>query len=306
MTGNKLEKLNELKEISHPLKSDRDLDILLSEIGDKRFVLVGEASHGTHEYYSWRSRLARRLVAEKGFSIIAVEGDWPDCYQINRYIKNYDNSKNSAKDVLQEFDRWPTWMWANWETIALVEWLRNHNDKQPEDGRVGFYGMDVYSLWESMEELFSYAKENYPAAIPSIQEAMDCFEPYNVKAGFSYANRDYGLPHSCEKEVEKILTELKKKMPVYDHDRESAFNADQNALIAKNADHYYHSMLVGGESTWNIRDRHMADTVDRLMKYYGPDSKIVIWAHNTHIGDARATTMGRHGLLNIGQLIKEI
>tara|TARA_R110002020_G_scaffold254617_1_gene468346 strand:+ start:28197 stop:29462 length:1266 start_codon:yes stop_codon:yes gene_type:complete len=294
-----------LKKISYPLQGDSDLDVLLSHIGDDRFVLIGEASHGTHEYYLWRSRLTKKLIAEKGFTIVAVEGDWPDCYQVNRYVKNYENSGISAKDVLKGFHRWPTWMWANWETIAFVEWLRKHNDNLSKSDCVGFYGLDVYSLWESMEAIFSYAKDKYPEAIPSILEAMDCFEPFNIKAVFFYADRNYGMPTSCQKELEKLLADIRKKIPLFEKDLEASFNAEQNALIAKNAEHYYHSMLVGGESTWNIRDKHMADTVDRLMDHYGDESKIVIWAHNTHIGDARATSMRSNGLLNIGQIIQE-
>lgn len=261
MIGNKVEKIKELQEISYPLNGDKDLDILMSEIGNGRFVLLGEASHGTHEYYSWRSRLTK-----KGFTIVAVEGDWPDCYQVNRYVKKYDNSGKTARDVLGKFIRWPTWMWANRETVAFVEWLRKYHDRLSGSTCEGFYGLDVCSLWVSIEVLFDYAKENYPNAVPAIQEAMDCIEPFNVKSGFSYANRNYGMPDSCQKEVEKLLVGIQKRVPVFDLDREASFNAEQNALVAKNAEHYYHSMLLGGESTWNIRDRHMADTVKRLIE----------------------------------------
>jgi erythromycin esterase len=297
--------IDHLKKVSHKLGTDADLDALLNEIGDARFVLLGEASHGTHEYYTWRTRISKRLIKEKGFSMIAVEGDWPDCYRLNRYIKGYPDAGGSAKEVLAEFNRWPTWMWANWEIVALAEWLRKHNDILPSDKRIGFYGLDVYSLWESMESIFLYLNKKDPVAFQSVQKAMDCFEPFNVKEGFSYAERSYGLSFSCAKEVEKLLVDIRSRMPWFDTDFEAVFNAEQNAMVAVNAERYYHAMLGGGDSTWNIRDRHMSETVDRLMGFHGHDSKIIIWEHNTHIGDARATDMKRSGLVNIGQLIKE-
>jgi erythromycin esterase len=309
MNPNKLkateEVIGQIKQVSHPLNSDADMDKLLEEIGDARFVLLGEASHGTHEYYTWRTRLSKRLIGEKGFSMIGVEGDWPDCYRLNRYIKGYQDAGGSAKEVLSEFNRWPTWMWANWETVALSEWLQKYNDTQPSNKKIGFYGLDVYSLWESMEAIFLYLDKKDPIALQSVKKAMDCFEPFNVREGFSYAERSYGLSSSCEKEVEKLLIAIRDRMPWFDTDDEAIFNAEQNAMIAVNAERYYHAMLGGGDSTWNIRDRHMSETIDRLMNFYGPDAKIIIWEHNTHIGDARATDMKRSGLINIGQLIKE-
>ena len=296
--------MHRINKASYKLDTDADLDPLLNEIGEARFVLLGEASHGTHEYYTWRSRISKRLIKEKNFSIIAVEGDWPDCYRLNRYIKGYENSGESAKEVLREFNRWPTWMWANWEIVALAEWLRRHNNSLPSD-KIGFYGLDVYSLWESMEAIFIYLKKKDPVAFRSVQKAMDCFEPFNVKEGFSYAQRNYGIPSSCAREVEELLTNIRNRMPLFDTDYEAIFNAEQNAHVAVNAERYYHTMLQGGESTWNIRDRHMSETVNRLMKFHGPESKIIIWEHNTHIGDARATEMSSRGEFNIGQLIKE-
>lgn len=296
---------DQLEQASHKLNTDADLDILLDKIGDSRFVLLGEASHGTHEYYTWRTRISKRLIKEKNFSMIAVEGDWPDCYRINRYIKGYENSGESAKEVLKEFNRWPTWMWANWETVALTEWLHKYNKKLPSDKKVGFYGLDVYSLWESMEAILVYLHKKDPIAFRSVQKAMDCFEPFNVKEGFSYAERSYGIPFSCQREVQNLLVNIRNRMPFFDTDHEAVFNAEQNAFVALNAERYYHAMLSGGEFTWNIRDRHMSETVNRLMNFHGPDSKIIIWEHNTHIGDARATNMKHSGLINIGQLIKE-
>ena len=299
------ENIDQIEKASHKLATDADLDVLLNEIGNARFVLLGEASHGTHEYYTWRTRISKRLIKEKGFSMIAVEGDWPDCYRLNRYVKGYQDAGESAKEVLGEFNRWPTWMWGNWETVALAEWLRKHNDILPSTKKIGFYGLDVYSLWESMESIFIYLHKKDPVAFQSVQKAMNCFEPYNIREGFSYAERSYGLSVDCKEEVVKLLSNIRSRMPWFDTDHEAIFNAEQNALVAVNAERYYHAMLGGGDSTWNIRDRHMSETAERLMHFHGPDAKIIIWEHNTHIGDARATDMKRSGLVNIGQLIKE-
>jgi len=167
-----------IAEVAHPLQTSADLDPLLDHIGDARFVLLGEATHGTSEYYLWRTRLTQRLIQEKGFSLIAVEGDWPDCYRVNRYIKGYQNAGESAHSVLNQFERWPTWMWANWEVVALVEWLRRYNLNRPEHRRVGFYGLDVYSLWESLSEVTDYLQHNAPEALEAAYRAYGCFQPY--------------------------------------------------------------------------------------------------------------------------------
>lgn len=296
---------DQLKKAVRPLAGAHDLDVLLEEIGNSRYVLLGEASHGTHEYYTWRAHITRRLIQEKGFNIIAVEGDWPDCYRVNRFIKGYSDSGSSVKEVLGNFNRWPTWMWANWEMVAFIEWLRAYNSYMQAAGKVGFYGLDVYSLWESMEAILVYLSEREPSAADTVKKAMNCFEPFNVREGFSYAERSYGIPDSCRQEVEDILYTLRKKVQVYDTDPEAAFSAEQNALVTVNAEKYYKVMLTGGETTWNVRDRYMTETAERLLDFHGFDSKIVIWEHNTHIGDARATDMAKSGLVNIGQLLKE-
>src|SRR5882672_522377 len=145
--------LGAIRSTSRPLRSAADLDPLLDRIGEARYVLLGEASHGTHEFYTWRDALSRRLIEEKGFSFIAVEGDWPDCYRVNRYVKGYTDSGESGREVLHNFDRWPTWMWANEEVVEFTEWLRRHNDGLPEPKKTGFYGLDVYSLWDSLYQV---------------------------------------------------------------------------------------------------------------------------------------------------------
>ena len=289
---------------AHPLNSTNDLKPLMDRIGDARVVMLGEASHGTHEYYAWRSAITKKLIKEKGFNFIAVEGDWPDCYKINRYIKNYKDSGESVFDILSSFRRWPTWMWANWEIIALAEWLHKANLQLPNEKKVGFYGLDVYSLWESLASIMEYLKRVDPKTLKVAEEAFKCFEPYKEGEGQSYARASMLVPDICTSEVVLLLAEIRKKMPQYNTDHEHVFSTEQNALIAVNAEKYYRAMIHGGPHSWNIRDRHMADTMEKLLDFHGKDSKAIIWAHNTHIGDARATDMVDDGTYNIGELAR--
>lgn len=298
------EAVNSIKQWAYPLGGIKDLDPLLKRIGNARIVMLGEASHGTHEYYVWRSYITKRLIEEKGFNFIGVEGDWPDCYLLNRYVKNYFNSGKGAYKVLHSFNRWPTWMWANWEIIALADWLEKHNSQLPANKKTGFYGLDVYSLWESMENIISYLEKTDPKALKVAKEAFSCFEPFRKDEGQSYARAAQFVPELCQSEVLHLLKEIRTKMPTYNTDHENVFSAEQNALIAVNAEKYYRAMIQGGPHSWNVRDRHMADTLDRLLKFHGEQSKAIIWEHNTHIGDARATDMTTEGMFNIGELAR--
>jgi erythromycin esterase len=287
------------------LEDVSDLDPLLDKIGDARFVLLGEASHGTHEYYTWRSHISKRLIEEMGFSFIAVEGDWPDCYRLNRFIKQYPDSGKSAYEVAHSFNRWPTWMWANWETVALAEWLREFNKGHPRKNKVGFYGLDVYSLWESLDAIISYLDKKDPSTKETAMEALACFEPYSEGEGHAYARATLMVPSICEDEVVDLLTQIRKNMPSYNTDHEAVLSAEQNAHVIVNAERYYRAMVRASHLSWNIRDHHMVDTLYRLMDFYGPQSKAIIWEHNTHIGDARATDMYAAGMVNVGQLVRE-
>jgi erythromycin esterase-like protein len=294
--------VEEVRQISSQLETITDLDPLIDRIGDARFVLLGEASHGTSEYYRWRARLSLRLIEEKGFKFVSVEGDWPDCYRVNRYIKGYPDAGESARDVLHAFKRWPTWMWANWEIVAFAEWLRTYN--QNRSAKAGFYGLDVYSLWESMESILNYLEKRDPEAVQTALEAYRCFEPYGEDVQ-SYAWSTRLVPDTCEDEVIDLLLEMQRRANRYDGDPEASFNAEQNALVIKNAEHYYRSMVRSDSGSWNVRDRHMMETLNRLMDLHGPRAKGIVWAHNTHVGDARYTDMPRAGMLNIGQLARE-
>ena len=293
-----------IRENSSALSDTSDLDPLLQRIGDARIVMLGEASHGTHEYYTWRSLITKRLISEKKFNFIAVEGDWPDCYRLNRYIKNQAEADQTARQVLHAFTRWPTWMWANWEIVALAEWLRRHNDKVSAGRKIGFYGLDVYSLWESIEAIINYLKKVDPAALKKAEEAFECFEPYQREEGQGYARASQFVPELCRNEVVSLLKEIRLKLPQYNTDHEAVFSTEQNAMIAVSAEKYYREMINGGPHSWNIRDRHMMDTLNRLLEFHGKSSKAIVWAHNTHIGDARATDMSDEGMYNIGELAR--
>ena len=284
------------------LRDPRDLDPLMERIGDARFVLLGEASHGTAEYYEWRAEISRRLIVEKGFQFIAVEGDWPSCDRLDQYVKG--RGDGDAREALQVFDRWPTWMWANQEVAEFAEWLKAHNRDRQE--KVGFHGLDVYSLWDSLYSVIGYLRRVDPGAIDAARRAFRCFEPYGEDAQ-EYARATARLvPESCEEEAIALLASIRRKAPAYrEDDRWGVFRAEQNALVVRDAEAYYRAMVRGGPESWNVRDRHMQETLERLARFYGPSSRGIVWEHNTHIGDARYTDMAGDGMVNIGQLARE-
>jgi erythromycin esterase len=291
-----------IRALARPLRTADDLDPLLDRIEPARIVLIGEASHGTAEYYRWRAELSRRLIAERGFSFVAVEGDWPDCLRIGRWVTNRAEPQRSAREVLGEFDRWPRWMWANEEVAEFIDWLRGYNARTGAD--VGFYGLDVYSLWESMEAVVSYVEHNYPDLVPEARRAWECFEPYGSDPQ-AYAHATRMVPASCEQEVVALLAALRSRTAANGDDPEALLDARQNAEVAAGAERYYRAMVRADARSWNIRDHHMADTLDRLLEHRGPDAKAIVWEHNTHVGDARATPMAEHGMVNVGQLVRE-
>jgi erythromycin esterase-like protein len=236
---------------------------------------------------------------------VGVEGDWPDCYRLNRYAKGYENSGQDIYSVLNQFNRWPTWMWANWEIASFIDWLKVHNEGLSKNKKVGFYGLDVYSFRESMQSIITYLEKNDPEALKSAKKVIQCFEPYGNDEGQAYARASAFVPELCEKDVLHLLTEIRSKVESYNSDAENVMSTEQNAFVARNAEKYYRAMIKRGAASWNIRDEHMVSTVERLMKYHGSGAKTLIWEHNTHIGDARATDMASEGMVNVGQLLRE-
>ncbi|GAA2432579.1 hypothetical protein GCM10010191_53270 [Actinomadura vinacea] len=288
---------DDVRESALPLEYDSDLDPLMDRIGDARCVLLGEATHGTHEYYAWRAAVTRRLISERGFSFVAVEGDWPDCWEVNASVTRAPGAPEDPKTVLDAYRRWPTWMWANQETVNFCRWLRDRNE--PGRPPVGFYGLDVYSLWESLRAIITHLAQHKPEYVDRAMAAYRCFEPFGEDPK-AYAWKL--SPGDCAEELLALLTRLRRPVTA---DPTGDLNARQNAEVAAKAEEYYRTLLDGGPRSWNIRDTHMADTIDRLLDHHGRGARAVIWAHNSHIGDARATSMAETGMVNLGQLARE-
>lgn len=295
-----------VKKYALPFESDADLLPLLEAIGDAKIVLLGEASHGTSEFYTVRAKLSKMLIEQKGFSAIAIEGDWPSAQHVNRYIKGYDAVQKTTQEILKSFSRWPTWMWANEEIATFVDWLKKHNSNKTPDQKAGFYGIDMYSLWESIEEIIHYLTKTNPtgADLELARKAFSCFEPFNGLPEH-YAISTAHFSQVCIDEVTHLLSSIRSHKNLYTDDQESNLNLKMNALVAKNAEEYYRAMLQDNARSWNIRDEHMVEAIHEVRSQYGDDSKIIVWEHNTHIGDARATTMQEDGMLNVGQLLRE-
>lgn len=293
--------LHDIRTLARPLRTTADLEPIVAHARDHRFVAIGEASHGTHEYYDWRARLSRRLIEEQGFTWIGVEGDWPDCWRIDRWVRGISHQRLDARGLLAGFDRWPTWMWANAEVADFLDWLHGWNAEQPTGSRVGFYGLDVYSLWDSLDRIIEWLTEHAPDAVPEAMRAWQCFAPFHEDP-HRYAWSTRLVPQSCETDVVDLLVEVRRRVAA---DGDDAFDAEQNAAVLVGAEQYYRAMVRTDRGSWNIRDIHMADTIDRVAQHLGTESKGLIWEHNTHVGDARATSMTEGGLVNTGQLLRE-
>jgi erythromycin esterase-like protein len=290
-------------------------DSLFALIGDARFVLIGEASHGTHEFYAERAAITRRLIEEHGFDAVAVEGDWPDAHRINRFVRGLGDDL-AADDALASFGRFPTWMWRNTDVVAFVDWLRDVNCERPVAQRTGFYGLDLYSLRGSMAAVIDYLARADPAAAQRARERYACFDHFGSDLRQYGLLARLGVSPSCAQQVMAMLVDLRRhaaQVAARDPSgREAAFDAEQNARLVKNAEAYYRSTVFGDDaSSWNRRARHMAETLDELERHLasergGRAPRLVVWAHNSHLGDARATEMGQQrGEINLGQLVRE-
>lgn len=290
-----------------------DYNPLMKAIGNARFVLIGEASHGTHEFYRERAEITKRLIKEKGFTAVAVEADWPDAYRVNRYVRGASEDTRSS-DALANFQRFPTWMWRNTDVLNFVDWLRQYNDSLISNAtKIGFYGLDLYSLYSSIEEVLSYLDRIDPEAAKRARDRYSCFEQFGEDTkNYGYATI-FGLSEPCEEEVVNQLVELQRRASEYARQdgrvpEDKFFYAEQNARLIKNAEQYYRTMFGDRISSWNLRDRHMAETLDRLVTHLQQQEqqpKVVVWEHNSHLGDARATDMGAAGELNVGQLVRQ-
>ncbi|HET9731375.1 MAG TPA: erythromycin esterase family protein [Acidimicrobiales bacterium] len=294
-----------------PLRDeDRDYDDLIEAVGDARLVLLGEATHGTREFYEERARITRRLIEDGGFVAVAVEADWPDAYRVNRYVLG-DGDDPDAPSALSDFRRFPSWMWRNATVAGFVEWLKRHNAAHP-DRTVGFYGLDLYSLRASIEAVIAYLERADPEAAAVARHRYSCFDHVG-REGSEYGRAvtlDLVLP--CEDEVVAQLVELRRRAPrLLAHAGPAAedeyFFIVQNAHLVHDAERFYRALYHGRESSWNLRDEHMVDTLDALVTHLGhrfTGPRVVVWAHNAHVGDARATQMGAAGELNVGELVR--
>ena len=294
------------------LKGDpAQYDALLDGIGDARVVLIGEATHGTHEFYRERAFITRRLIAEKGFAAVAVEADWPDAYRVNRFVRG-NGGDEEAVQALDGFGRFPTWMWRNADVLDFIGWLRTHNETQPPEKRAGFYGLDLYSLRTSMHAVLAYLDKVDPEAARRARRRYECFDQFGDEMQeYGYAS-NAGWHPSCERQVVTQLLDLLRQRAAYaSRDGRVAadefFCAEQNARLVRNAEAYYRTMFGGRAESWNLRDRHMVDTLQELMRFLDGTTPVrtVVWAHNSHLGDARATEMSQRGELNVGQLLRQ-
>jgi erythromycin esterase-like protein len=303
-----------IDELARPLDGPgnlRDYDPLIERVGERRIVLLGEATHGTHEFYRARARITERLIREKGFDAILVEADWPDAYRVNRYVRWQGDSR--AHEALAGFQRFPQWMWRNADVLELVHMLRDQNERRDPEERVGFYGLDLYSLHSSMRAVVQYLKRVDPQAARAAEQRYACFDAFGDDVHTYGRATSTGLAADCEQAVVAELSHLRQNAWRYLMSdgvvaQDEQFSAEQNALVAMNGERYYREMYRGEASSWNLRDTHMADTLDALITHIERrkgDAKVVVWAHNSHLGDARATGMSRRGELNVGQLVRE-
>jgi len=297
----------------HIVGADTDYDALIEMAGERRFVLIGEASHGTHEFYRERARITRRLIDECGFNAVAVEADWPDAYRVNRYVMGQSDDVD-APGALTDFRRFPAWMWRNHDVVDFLHWLRAHNDSLSEDAnKTRFYGLDLYSLRSSIEAVIAYLDSVDPDEAERARHRYSCFDHVGAEGqAYGYALAFEGAV-PCENEVVAQLIALRHNANDYlRHDgalaQDELFFAEMNAMVVRDAEEYYQQMYRAEIPAWNLRDRHMAATLDNLTHHLDRqlgDAKVVVWEHNSHVGDARATAMGARGELNVGQLARQ-
>ena len=294
-----------LAEIARPLRDARDLAPLLEAAADARLVLLGEASHGTHEFYAWRDRMTRRLVAEQGFSMLAIEGEWVSLLPLDRYVRHAPDAPASARAALQAIDRWPRWVWANREFESLAEWLRGFNADRPPARRVGVHGIDLYAIWESLDAVQAFYASHLVGAAPRTEQRYRLLRQFRERDR-AYAEFVRTTGRSAETAVAEVANELD---ALYRRaraaDRDVLFEVLQHARVVQSGERYLRLLPSAGPYSWNARAEHLARSVDHLLAHHGDHSRAIVWAHNTHVGDARATDMRRTGEVNLGQLVRQ-
>ena len=281
-----------------------NLDGLLKRIGDSRLVLLGEASHGTAEFYDMRARITRELIEKKGFNIVAIEADWPDATSIDFFIRGSGHKPMFNK---KPFSGFPTWMWANHSVLAFVHWLKDYNQSfNSAEDAVGFYGLDLYNMFSSIEAVLNYLQDIDPKMAEAARWSYGCLMPWANDPSLYSRVMQSGRYRGCEYEVFAVLQDLLKKREFYrDLDEQRFFSAVQNARLVRNGERYYRTMYYANNDSWNQRDQNMFETLQAVLNYRGQTSKAVVWAHNSHIGDARATEVSAHGEFNLGQRVRE-
>jgi erythromycin esterase-like protein len=299
-----------LRTAARAITDPSDYDELVQLAGLAQCVLIGEASHGTHEFYETRALLTRRLIDEHGFRAVALEADWPDTFRTHRYVTGRGEDRNSA-EALGSFRRFPAWMWRNTVMVEFLEWMRSWNESHPDEAPAGVYGLDLYSLHGSIEAVLEYLDKIDPRAAERARKRYGCFENFGEDPQvYGHATVQHGV-ETCENEVVAQLVELRRKSAQWMRRdgriaEEEFFSAEQNARLIMNAERYYRAMFHGRDESWNLRDTHMFDTLTELRSHIGGiGGKLVVWAHNSHLGDARATEMSRRGELNLGQLARQ-
>ena len=308
-------KVRVLRENAKSLRDfEQDFEYLFELVGDASIVLLGESTHGSHEFYFERSQMSKALIEKKGFNVICIEGCWPESFRVNRYIRNWGDDRE-AIESLRDFKQFPSWMWANADILDFVGWLRDYNDSGSSNfSQVGFYGLDLYSLHKSAHEVLSYLKDIHSDFLERSKELYKCIDQMGHDTQSYAFSATLGLVRPFENDVKAQYREFLQHTENYlesisdPHRREEYFSAVQNSRIVCSAEHYYRTLLRSDVSSWNIRDRHMADTVEQVAQFYRDQElvpKILIWAHNSHIGQARGCDMGQRGEINVGEILKD-
>lgn len=303
----KQEFIDEINKRAKPLQSTDDLDVLLDEIGDRPIVLLGEATHGTAEFYHLRTEITKKLILEKGFKTISISGNWIPFYEITRYIKGHAHQDEDLATLMKQlFVEFPTWTRANEEMLPLIQWLKEYNQDKPEEEKIGFYGDDLKSLWPAVEEVIRYCERTGSKELVDLaQNVYACLEPSQRNTQLYGLNAVF-FNLSCEQEIAELYRRIEETRERKDNPTDQDLSDEINALVMRNSELYWRSMATGGSENWNIRNRHMAYVINRVKEHHGKDCKIIVWGHNTTMGDARATEgMPAEGQVNIAQVLRE-